>query len=131
MGLKKCPICELNYIRDDQKYCEVCARAQKNMKHLREQEELESLCIECGENPAVEGSDLCAECLREARRQEKLKSKESLSEEDVLGLDGLDAMEVPLLDDEDDDIPPSEMEEIDMELGSSDDEDEDEDLDEE
>ncbi len=26
MGLRKCPRCELNYIRDDEKLCDVCSR---------------------------------------------------------------------------------------------------------
>lgn len=129
MGLKKCPICELNYIRDDQKCCDVCNRALKSVKHAQEQDELEILCAECGENPAVEGSELCEECLRESRRQEKLKRKEGLTG-DVLDIGGLDEIEVPLMDD--DEIPESEMEEIDMELGdpmSDEEEDDDQDTD--
>ena len=29
MGYKKCPRCELNYIRDDQQLCDVCSRKRK------------------------------------------------------------------------------------------------------
>lgn len=69
MGLKKCPKCELNYIRDDEKLCNVCRRAAK---HEDEPEE-ETLCIECGEHPAMKGKDICAECYRESLRQEHLQ----------------------------------------------------------
>ena len=69
MALRKCPRCELNYIRESEKYCEVCKR---EMKGEGESEEAVQICVECGENPVVKGSELCAICLREARRQEKL-----------------------------------------------------------
>ena len=29
MALRKCPRCELNYIKDDEKYCNVCRREMK------------------------------------------------------------------------------------------------------
>ena len=29
MGLRKCPRCELNYIRDDEQLCNVCKRHMK------------------------------------------------------------------------------------------------------
>ena len=70
MGLKKCPRCELNYIKDDEQYCYVCKRY---MKGETEAEDSVVMCTECGENPVVRGSDLCAICLREARRQESLE----------------------------------------------------------
>lgn len=128
MGFKKCPICELNYISEEESCCAVCKRA----KHGNDNDDSEMLCIECGENPVVRGSELCAECLREARRQEKIqKSIEPLTDT-VLDVGALDDMEVPIADDSD--IPQSEMEEIHKELDDDfndedgeDDEDKDED----
>lgn len=70
MGLRKCPRCELNYIRDDEQLCNVCKR---HMKGEAETDDVVTICTECGENPAVRGSELCAMCLREARRQENLE----------------------------------------------------------
>ena len=64
MGLKKCPKCELNYIKDDEKLCNVCKRSAK----LSDDSEEETLCIECGEHPAMRGKELCAECYRESLR---------------------------------------------------------------
>lgn len=132
MGLRKCPRCELNYIRDDEKYCNVCKRY---MKGEHDADDGVSICAECGENPAVKGSELCAICLREARRQEKLeKVKSGLTGVDSLDIDevAMAGIEVPLPGDSED-IPESELEVIDKELGDDDDDEDDDeaDLDEE
>ena len=125
MGLKKCPRCELNYIKDDEKYCNVCKR---ELKGESEAEDAVTICIECGENPAVKGSELCAICLREARRQEKLAqvSDDIRTSADPITMGGvtLDEIEVPLP--ADGEIPESELDEIDKELGDGEDEEEDE-----
>ena len=105
MGLRKCPRCELNYIRDDEQLCNVCKR---HMKGEAETDDVVTICTECGENPAVRGSELCAMCLREARRQENLTGSSVVDD-----MDGIDELEVPI----DDDIPEIELEEIDKELG--------------
>mgnify|MGYP006946782085 FL=1 len=84
------------------------------------------ICSECGENPAVKGSDLCTICLREARRQEMQTSvSEPITDPDQLVLGGvaLDEMEVPLPSEND--IPESELDEIDKELSNGEDDDDD------
>lgn len=68
MGYKKCPRCELNYIRDDQQLCDVCSRKRKASDDDNEV----LMCIECGENPAMKGKELCAACYKESLRQERL-----------------------------------------------------------
>lgn len=119
MGLRKCPRCELNYIRDDEQVCNVCKR---HMKGEVEADELITICSECGENPAVRGSELCAICLREVRRQENLeKLVDEMAENAV---DDMNELDMPL-DDEENDIPEMELEEIDKELGGDMDSDED------
>jgi len=79
------------------------------------------MCSECGENPAVRGSDLCAICLREARRQENLeKLADAITPgepADVDDIDDIDDLEVPI---DNGDIPERELEEIDKELGGDD-----------
>ena len=80
MGLKKCPRCELNYIKDDEKLCNVCKRSAK----LDDDSEEESLCIECGEHPAMKGRELCPECFRESLRQQKLQNQRKAN---IAGLD--------------------------------------------
>jgi len=62
--LKKCPRCELNYIREGEKYCRVCAR---EMKGLEDSSEAPEICAACGERPAVSGHELCAQCMRERK----------------------------------------------------------------
>ena len=49
MKLVKCPRCDLNYIREDEKYCKVCLREMKGDSY---QEEVE-LCSICNENPTL------------------------------------------------------------------------------
>ena len=61
MKLVKCPRCDLNYIREDEKYCKVCLR---EMKGDSQQEEVE-LCSICNENPTLPGKDVCLFCLKE------------------------------------------------------------------
>ena len=116
MGFKKCPKCELNYVRDDEQVCNVCKRS---MKGEPDADDSVAICTECGENPAVCGSELCAMCLREVRRQENLEKRaDELNAASVDDMDDLDELEVPL---DDDDIPEMELEEIDKELGGDDD----------
>lgn len=71
--LKKCPICELNYLRGTETICRVCAaaRARKHTYDPAEQETV--MCSECGEKPAVPGHDLCEDCLKEQKRQANLE----------------------------------------------------------
>ena len=47
MALRKCPRCELNYIKDDEKYCNVCRREMKGGDS--EPEDSIVMCSECGE----------------------------------------------------------------------------------
>ena len=99
-------------MRDDEQICNVCKR---HMKGEAETDDVVTICTECGENPAVRGSELCAMCLREARRQENLEKRaDDLTGSSVVDdMDGIDELEVPI----DDDIPEIELEEIDKELG--------------
>lgn len=123
MGLRKCPRCELNYIRDDETYCNVCCR---EMKGKADTEEI-AMCIECGEVPALPGTELCAACQREVRRREKLEKLKELHivEDDLdVDVDELDEIDVPA---EEGDIPTEELQEIHRGLREEDDEDAEED----
>lgn len=84
MALKKCPKCELNYIRGDAEYCDVCLRqvrreASRTKQAVSTEEDI--ICSECGEAPAVPGFDLCTECLREQKRQKELENAMDLEED--------------------------------------------------
>ncbi|MEG1560621.1 MAG: hypothetical protein RRY79_07370 [Clostridia bacterium] len=111
MPLEKCPKCEINFVRPGEKYCSMCKRSMC-LTH----EEEPSLCIECGENPAVGGCDLCAQCLAEKRLRKK--RAESINMFDDPGLDDkLEDIDEPLVDDS---IPENERQVIDMEFASHD-----------
>ena len=96
MALRKCPKCELNYIREGEEYCEVCRRelrrAQSRGRHADEETDEDEvvMCSECGEEPAVRGGDLCISCLKEKKRQVELENAsdlpgdDSFEEEDLL-----------------------------------------------
>lgn len=110
MGLKKCPKCELNYINEHEKYCEICKRA---LKGESDSDDTPAVCMECGEHPAIQGLDICTFCLRERRREA------ILAKQDAVDIDDIDA------DDEivsalEDDIPESELEVMGRELGLDD-----------
>ncbi|MEN6339907.1 MAG: hypothetical protein ABFD03_07240 [Clostridiaceae bacterium] len=97
MALHKCPKCELNYIRDGEEICDVCKRelkrAQARLRHADDEPEDDEviMCTECGEAPAIRGSDLCAACLKEQKRQVELENAaeinpdydEPVEEEDI------------------------------------------------
>ena len=59
MQLIKCPRCDLNYIREDEKYCKVCLRELKGEKNTEEVE----LCSSSNEEPALPGRDVSIFCL--------------------------------------------------------------------
>ena len=97
MGFKKCPKCELNYIKDDEQLCNVCKRSAKH--ELEPEEDL--MCIECGEHPALKGRELCAYCYKESLRQEQLadQRKGHISEIDLDDVE-LKEVDVSLPDEE-------------------------------
>lgn len=96
MTLVKCPRCELNYILDGDKLCTVCKREVSG--ELTDVDDLPELCSECGELPAVPGSELCINCLKErARRVAPADPEESIDaiavEDPVLEIDSVSAMD--------------------------------------
>ncbi len=84
MALRKCPKCEVNYIREGETYCNVCMRESKReaLRARREEEEEPLVCTECGEAPALPGHELCAECLKEQKRQAELENAADIGLED-------------------------------------------------
>lgn len=126
MALLKCPRCELNYMKEGERYCSVCRREMKGEEEAAPEVEL---CSACGERPAAQGEDLCLVCLREIHRLEGTTKAESASADaplDPLAVSEMDEIEVET---DTQDIPSSELGEIDREL-SDDDGDEEEPLEE-
>ena len=116
MAMVKCPRCELNYMNEGDKVCDICRR---EMSGEPEAEPVVDICPECGENPVVKGYDLCLLCLQERRLQDGLERKANQAA--AADHDDLTGMQVSAIDEIDlgisDDIPPTELQEIDRELG--------------
>ncbi len=130
MNLIKCPRCDLNYIREDEKYCKVCLREMKGEKQSDEME----LCSVCNEEPCLPGKDVCLFCLKEMNKSNNEEETEEEADpvntntigdmDDVSGMDEI----IPEVEEEES----SEYDEIEQELSLEDvREDEEKDADEE
>ncbi len=125
MAFHKCPRCELNYITDGEKLCSVCRR---EVKGEPDHSTMLELCSECGERPAVPGSEYCLLCLKEMSRNNSGSSQND-SEDGAVDASSLDmgmvsSMDEIQIDDVGDDIPPREFDEMESAFGSDDDENE-------
>ncbi len=147
MALVKCPRCELNYILDGGTLCTVCRREVKGEHEIIDTPEM---CSECGEYPAVPGSDLCMSCLKEMNRRMSPSMDDAMVPETSIGIDSvstMDEIELDIVDDamasefgaedefkDEEDEPESEDDVLSSEALAEDeeaeDEDEDEDMDE-
>ena len=123
MQLIKCPRCDLNYIREDEKYCKVCLWELKGEKNTEEVE----LCSICNEEPALPGRDVCIFCLKEMNKSNSLpvEQEEEIAEPvdtssigDMDSVSGMDEI-IPEVE-EDSDIPSQEFGEIENELSLED-----------
>ena len=96
MALVKCPRCELNYILDGGSLCTVCRREVRGEHEIIDTPEM---CSECGENPAVPGSDLCMFCLKEMnRRMPSSSMDDAMVPETSIGIDSVSTMDEIELD---------------------------------
>ncbi len=103
MNLVKCPRCDLNYIREDEKYCKVCLQ---EMKGESRGDEIE-LCSICNEEPALPGKDICLFCLKEMNKSNNADETETDTESvdtntigDMDGVSGMDEI-IPEVEEED------------------------------
>ena len=128
MNLVKCPRCDLNYIREDEKYCKVCLR---ELKGENSQDEVE-LCSICNEEPALPGRDICLFCLKEMNANNDRQDEEDAEvrvDEASLDIDPVSSMD-EIIPEIDEDIPAREFDEIESDLSLEaleDEEDEDDD----
>ena len=117
MNLIKCPRCDLNYIREDEKYCKVCLREMKGEKQSDEME----LCSVCNEEPCLPGKDVCLFCLKEMNKSNNEEETEEEADpvstntigdmDDVSGMDEI----IPEVEEES-----SEYDEIEQEMSLED-----------
>ena len=124
MNLIKCPRCDLNYIREDEKYCKICLR---ELKGENSEDEVE-LCSICNEEPALPGRDVCLFCLKEMNKSNSTPDDETENERsetvdtsnigDMDSVSGMDEI-IPEVE-EDERIPSQEFGEIEEELSLED-----------
>ena len=120
MKLVKCPGCDLNYIREDEKYCKVCLREMKGESRTDEVE----LCSICNESPALPGKDVCLFCLKEMNGEKNVDPDENgvdpVEPGNIGDIDSVSTMDEIIPDMDDEDIPSQEYGEIENELSLDD-----------
>ena len=122
MNLVKCPRCDLNYIREDEKYCKVCLR---ELKGENTEDEVE-LCSICNEEPALPGKDICLFCLKEMNKSnsapddtDESETGESVDTSNIGDMDSVSGMD-EIIPEEDENIADREYGEIGEELSLED-----------
>ena len=87
MNLVKCPRCDLNYIREDEKYCKVCLQEMKESNSTEETEpETETENVDTttiGDMDAVSGMDEIIPEVEEEETDEFEEIDQEMSLEDV------------------------------------------------
>lgn len=115
MKLVKCPRCDLNYIKEDEKHCKVCLR---ELKGEQSKDDIE-LCSVCNEAPALPGRDVCFLCLKEmsgnTRNQDT--DMEEMVDDANIAIDPVSTMD-EIIPEMNEDIPEREFGEIESELSS-------------
>ena len=132
MKLVKCPRCDLNYTREDEKYCKVCLREMKGEPTNDDME----LCSVCNAAPALPGKDVCLSCLKEMQSgggREEVEDAPVSVDESTIGLNSVSTMD-EIIPEIEEDIPANEYGDIQNELSlesviEDENEDEDEDKD--
>ena len=64
---KKCPRCEINYILEEEDYCEICKQELSGAKHndevdIDEEDDDVGLCPVCHKNYLNDGETVCEMC---------------------------------------------------------------------
>ena len=114
MKLVKCPRCDLNYIREDEKYCKVCLREMKGEPTNDDME----LCSVCNAAPALPGKDVCLSCLKEMQSgggREEVEDAPVSVDESTIGLNSVSIMD-EIIPEIEEDIPANEYGDIQNEL---------------
>ena len=114
MKLVKCPRCDLNYIREDEKYCKVCLREMKGEPTNDDME----LCSVCNAAPALPGKDVCLSCLKEMQSgggREEVEDAPVSVDESTIGLNSVSTMD-EIIPEIEEDIPANEYGDIQNEI---------------
>jgi ribosome assembly protein YihI (activator of Der GTPase) len=103
MAIKKCERCDLNYVKEGEKYCKVCKKIMEGESSSSPKAEL---CPSCGERLVAKGYELCKVCLTD-----RLDSVETLEDENNDAVDqnitpaDMEISEINLVEDEEEDVP--------------------------
>lgn len=62
MAYRKCPRCNLNYIKDVDALCMVCMEDLGKSSRLSTDDEDYDICPECGDNVIKSGEEMCHQC---------------------------------------------------------------------
>lgn len=118
MVYKKCPRCNLNYIKDSDLLCKICLEEVGKAIRNNDEEEEYDICPECGENIIKSGEDMCYQCMMEQVKDEideverkegewedflpKVEEEEIFEEEEEEELGGLEEISLDLVDEDED-----------------------------
>lgn len=109
MAYKKCPRCNLNYIKDTDVLCKICLEEVGKALRSNDEEEEYDICPECGEHIIKAGEEMCYQCMMERNKEdselEEVKPKDWDEFPD-------EVEEVQLFEEEDQE----ELEEVELEL---------------
>lgn len=122
MSYKKCPRCELNYIKEvEEVLCKVClSEVGKAIRANDEDEEDYEICSECGENIIKASEEMCYQCMMERMKEETGEQSDEKGQwEDFIPKDEEVIFEDEDDDDEDDGL--GDLEEIDLDDESDED----------
>lgn len=118
MAYKKCPRCNLNYIKDVDAYCVVCLGDLGKTPRVGTDEEEYDICPECGDDVIKAGEDMCAQCLQE-RSKDPIDENVKKSNDWVEFVPGVEPTDTFRVDIEDE---MEELEKVEIEEAHEDDE---------
>lgn len=70
MAYKKCPRCNLNYIKDTDVLCKICLEEVGKALRSNDEEEEYDICPECGEHIIKAGEEMCYQCRMEQNKDD-------------------------------------------------------------
>lgn len=115
MTIKRCERCDLNYVKEGQKYCNVCKKLLEGKKTNLEKAEL---CPSCGKRLVKKGHELCGKChLDMLDTIEKLEDENGdVIDQNIIPAD-IEVSEINIVvEDEEENVPDDIKQELDEEV---------------